>query len=464
MKSEAPCHAGILPKPKKTIKAIEYYVEGVDRSFQEARTAEYDPQVVEDEGQCRKDIPAAPFVNSAQVAVGATAGAPAVPVGFAAAGIVGAGIGTTTIVAGVAGAGAATAGIIAASGGGGGGTTTTPSTSPPPTGGTLPPPPSTVPTTTAPPGPGVNSPPFGVFRIDPNPATGPAPLKVKFDMCGSSDPDGDPLTFRYAFGDGQTDSGGCSTSHTYSKPTLARMAGTLTATISVTDGLPGHERSRNFAIEAVCPTPKVKLTAPNSSPITSGCSAILMAADVTDPFGVDYVEFQVRDQSGFVTNVGTDFSEPYQATWLSYFSFARVDFLATAVNDCGSSAQAKFTADLACYQGVHSQSNRLSITSELSVAGGRGQVVLNDAAISFPGAGRSMAQGRTRRGDNRVEAQLVDGSGAGTWRFELGGLPGYEPGSLKVVAGEAATVGTDSIEFRLKGTPGERITFTFRVN
>jgi hypothetical protein len=463
MKSDAPCFSGILPKPKKTIKAINYYVEAVDRSFQEARTSEYSPQVVEDEGECRKDVPAAPFVNSAQVVVGATAGAPVVPAGFLAAGL-GAGIGTGTIVAGVVGAGAATAGVVAITGGGGG-TTQPPPTNPPGTSGPPPPPPDTTsPPATNPPPPGLNGPPKGVFVISPDPAFGTAPLKVKFDMCGSSDPDGDPLTFKFAFGDGQSAQGGCSASHTYSKPTLAKLAGTLTATLRVTDGLPGHEQSRNFPIEATCPSPKVKVTSPKGS-VTTGCNAVLIQADVTDPVGVDFVEFQVRDpRGGFTQNVGTDFNAPYQVTWNSYFAFGDFQFIATAFNTCGGSGQASVTAFLNCYGNVQSQANRLAITSDLAVPGGRGQLVLNEASLSFPGAGRSMAQGRTRRGENRIEAQLVEGTGPGTWRFELGGLPDYQPGSLRVLSGEAVTVGTDSIEFRLKGTPGERVSFTFRVN
>ena len=44
-----------------------------------------------------------------------------------------------------------------------------------------------------------------------------------------------------------------------------------------------------------------------------------------------------------------------------------------------------------------------------------------------------------RRGENRVEAQLVQAAGAGQWRFELGALP-LEAGSLRVVAGDVALV------------------------
>ena len=49
----------------------------------------------------------------------------------------------------------------------------------------------------------------------------------------------------------------------------------------------------------------------------------------------------------------------------------------------------------------------------------------------------------------------------GHWRFELG--LSADPGSLRVIAGEAVLVTADSIGFRFKGRPGERVVFTFRA-
>jgi hypothetical protein len=42
MASDAPCHAGILPRPKKELigRRIQYYVDAFDRSFAESRTPE----------------------------------------------------------------------------------------------------------------------------------------------------------------------------------------------------------------------------------------------------------------------------------------------------------------------------------------------------------------------------------------------------------------------------------------
>ena len=49
------------------------------------------------------------------------------------------------------------------------------------------------------------------------PVRGPAPLIVEFDARGSSDPDGDPLTVEWTYGDGATGTG-LNASHTYTTP------------------------------------------------------------------------------------------------------------------------------------------------------------------------------------------------------------------------------------------------------
>jgi hypothetical protein len=207
-KQEVPCYGFVLPKPKKTIKKIDYYVEGLDRSGGEGRTAEYNPDVVPSAAQCRKDVPAAPFLTRATVVVGATPGAPAVIPGFS--GFVGAAAGglSTGAVVGIVAGGAAVAGTaVAISNSNNNESTTTsvaitqPVTTPAPATTT------TTTTTTTP------AQPFSAaFGISPNPPTGQEPLAVTFDECAST---GIDLKFIYDFGDGNEVKAGCSETRVY---------------------------------------------------------------------------------------------------------------------------------------------------------------------------------------------------------------------------------------------------------
>jgi hypothetical protein len=98
--------------------------------------------------------------------------------------------------------------------------------------------------------------------------------------------------------------------------------------------------------------------------------------------------------------------------------------------------------------------------SELAVPGGAGQVVANGEAV-FPRAGRSPLAVRVRPGSNRVEATLVEARSGGTWRFEVGAMSGYRLETLRVVAGEVVQLDAESVTFRLRGRPGERVVFAF---
>jgi hypothetical protein len=101
--------------------------------------------------------------------------------------------------------------------------------------------------------------------------------------------------------------------------------------------------------------------------------------------------------------------------------------------------------------------------SELSVDGGRGQVVVDGAEAVFPSGGVETFTATAGPGTHRFEATLVDSAGRpGRWRFDLTPLRAV-PGSLKVVAGEAAVAGSAAVVFRLKGKPGERVVFSVEV-
>jgi hypothetical protein len=111
----------VLPKPAKSTTSIDYYVDAVDGQFREARSAEFQPAVVAQGSACPSPLPAAGALASASVAVGAAAGAPALPAGFASAGVAAAGGGLSAgVIAAVVGGGAAVAGavVVAAKSGG----------------------------------------------------------------------------------------------------------------------------------------------------------------------------------------------------------------------------------------------------------------------------------------------------------------------------------------------------------
>ncbi len=115
-------------------------------------------------------------------------------------------------------------------------------------------------------------------------------------------------------------------------------------------------------------------------------------------------------------------------------------------------------------RGAAAATPNLAWSSQLDVVGASAQVVVNGATAVYSGVGPSNAVAAGRSGQNRFEAQLVQASGkAGTWRFDLGRTRGMVGGSLRVIAGDVALVTADAIVFRLKGTPGERIVFTFET-
>ena len=74
--------------------------------------------------------------------------------------------------------------------------------------------------------PSTNSAPKASFTA--NPDSGEVPLIIEFDAGASSDPDGDIVSYGWAFGDGVT-GGGSTANHTYSAP------GVYTVTLEVTD-------------------------------------------------------------------------------------------------------------------------------------------------------------------------------------------------------------------------------------
>ncbi|HEY8507282.1 MAG TPA: malectin domain-containing carbohydrate-binding protein [Steroidobacteraceae bacterium] len=73
-----------------------------------------------------------------------------------------------------------------------------------------------------------NRPPKAVITADVT--YGPSPLTVQFSAAGSSDPDQDPLTFTWDFGDGSPPATGTQVTHTFTAPDSGPAAFTVTLT------------------------------------------------------------------------------------------------------------------------------------------------------------------------------------------------------------------------------------------
>jgi hypothetical protein len=478
MKSDQPSFAGTLPKPGKKLvgKKIEYYVEGQDKTFNAGRTAEFDPIVVRSAQECKKDVPVAPFLNNATVAV-----FPSVPAGF-----VGGGLGTAAVV-GIAGAGAAAAGTAAVVASNNNDTTTTTIAIGGNTTTTIVAATTTTTTTTV---PKTNHAPSIVLTTNPDPATGQGPLNVTFDTCKSTDPDGDPLSFFFDFGDGATSSGSCNVSHTYPQAPFRESSNVRAATVtynasgSVVDPSGASAtKDKKVTVESGrsggCPKLTLAFSDPpgyagcsvnvsassNGSRVSfcstsgaSGCFAAVTGGSVgssaaSPPGGTTCVNGN-RSGSSFTANL------PLSSGFNCYAVSAQ------AFDDCGAteSSDAAFVFGGCGYgfSGLGKAEGRTTVwSSELSLEG-RLQVVVNGASPAFPGSGRGFGTARLVNGENRVEAVVVESTGkAGTWRIDLKPSEAILAGSLRVVSGEVVQLGPASATFRLSGKQGERIVFTF---
>jgi hypothetical protein len=119
MKPEGDSFAGVLPKPKGSLKAFQYYIDATDRAFASSRTPEYTTTVVAGPGACQGKMMAG-ALSAASILLEVPAGAALVPAGFGSAGVAAAGSGTAAAsAAGAAGGGGAGIGTVAAVVGGG---------------------------------------------------------------------------------------------------------------------------------------------------------------------------------------------------------------------------------------------------------------------------------------------------------------------------------------------------------
>ena len=103
------------------------------------------------------------------------------------------------------------------------------------------------------------------------PDNGIAPVEVAFSSAGSTDPDGDPLSYRWDFGDGEPTSTQANPTHTYNQ------AGQFTATLTVSDG--DRTATKTFPITTTNSAPEADVTAPSRY---RGGTAVALSATATD--------------------------------------------------------------------------------------------------------------------------------------------------------------------------------------
>lgn len=105
------------------------------------------------------------------------------------------------------------------------------------------------------------------------PSSGLPPLRVQFSSAGTSDPDGDPLTYNWNFGDGGT-STETNPIHTYQR------SGRYVATLTVSDGLASP--FTNVTVVVGNP-PRATILAPTDGSTFRAGQRIQISGDGTDP-------------------------------------------------------------------------------------------------------------------------------------------------------------------------------------
>jgi PKD repeat protein len=126
---------------------------------------------------------------------------------------------------------------------------------------------------------------------------------IAFTGSGSSDPDGDPLSYQWSFGDGST---GIGVNPTHAYPIL----GSFTVTLVVNDGTDDSPAATTTVTIENLP-PSVGLTSPGNEAVFTAPADILLAAAASDPDGsIAKVEFFAG-----ATKIGEDSTSPYEIVW-----------------------------------------------------------------------------------------------------------------------------------------------------
>jgi glucose/arabinose dehydrogenase len=113
-----------------------------------------------------------------------------------------------------------------------------------------------------------------VAQVSAVPTSGQAPLNVVFDAGGSQDPDNDPLTYTWNFGDGSPAASGVTVSHTY------QTQGLYSAVLTVSDGRGGMDTETQTITVGTAPV--ATITAPATGSFYSAGDTIFYQGTATD--------------------------------------------------------------------------------------------------------------------------------------------------------------------------------------
>jgi hypothetical protein len=451
---------------------------------------------VAEDSECKRRDPVVAWFTGDDpgIVVGATvAGAPQIPPGFQAVGISGfvtaagvassaggggVGAGTVAVIA-AGGAGAAVA--VAAAGGGSSSTTTTAGAASPP-GSTTTTSAAGSTTTTA----SVGDPtPLACFTIDPPDATVKVGENIKLDArCSKGDKSllGDSIAnYEWDLGDGRVRSG---PDLAFISPRWTR-AGVYTVTLTVTDdGGTGfgpaqqesplrdsvsHDITVEEAVVACfeASSPTVGVSPPCDYEFDASCSTGTIAAYnwILDEGGAF--------SSGPIRATGRVVNHSWSGADGCYYGTSEnLRVRLTVTGESGTTDSVSQMVNVRYLTSPFLKEKRIesSFKSYLGVApfdgSKRGQVTVNglrmdttDNSVPF----QHQVPGRV--GDNAVEAYTTTPmeENPGFWSFDFSGAAGFVPGSIKVQSGQAASVSANIVVFRLSGTAGERIRFTYQL-
>lgn len=218
--------------------------------------------------------------------------------------------------------------------------------------------------------------------IDASPTFGNTPLPVTFNGAGSSDPNGDPLTYQWNFGNGITETTSAPTTvYTYT------VVGVYTASLQVRDSVGLLSTLDTIQIQPgnTPPVPEIQLPTdgtefsvgeiislqgsaidPQSQPFTLSWNVLLWHVDVNTPGADHYHPF--HNASGATSSFAAPAPEDFNATQLSY-----VTVRLTATDALGLSASITHTL----------QPNKVMLTFATQPSGL--QVKANERTVSDSG-------------------------------------------------------------------------------